>query len=175
MAIIVTAVYGAYLHCRPDGTPFYVGKGTDARMNRTDGRNPYHTSIVNKYGAANILKGFIKCSTEQIALDLEIGIIKCLKRMGIKLSNMTDGGDGVSGYKHTEQTKLANGLMTKGRKVFQETRDKISRGLKGIKRGTPSVEHKEKNRLSHLGKVATEETKQKMSNSQLKRFNQKNN
>jgi hypothetical protein len=142
-------------------------------MNRTDGRNPYHASIVNKYGSANIIKGFIECSTENIALELEIGIIKCLKRMGIRLSNMTDGGDGVSGYKHTEQTKLANGLRTKGRQISQETRDKISRGLKGIKRGTPSVEHKEKNRLSHLGKVATKETRQKMSNSQLKRLNEK--
>ena len=172
---MTSSVYGAYLHCRPDGTPFYVGKGTEARMNRAMRRNPYHTSIVNKYGASNIVKCFIECSTEQIALELEIGIIACLKRTGTKLSNMTEGGEGVSGYKHTEHTKLIVGLMAKGREVSQETRDKISKGLKGIKRGAQSDEHKEGNRRSHLGKVATEETRQKMSKSQSKRFNLEDN
>ncbi len=164
---MLDTVYGTYLHCRPDGTPFYVGKGTEARMNRDARRNPYHTNIVNKYGASNILKGFMECSTEQTAFDLEKGIIKCLKCMGVRLSNMTEGGEGVSGYKHTNETKQANSLRTTGRAVSQETRAKISASTKGVKKGLQSSEHKEKNRLGHLGKVASEETRQKMSASQL--------
>ena len=127
----------AYIHCRPDGTPFYVGKGTLERSLRTSYRNPYYKNIVNKYGKKNILKGFIECSSEQIALDLEQGIIKCFKRMGVKLTNMTDGGEGISGHRHTEETKriigeAARKAMT-GYVPSAEARANMSKAAKGRK------------------------------------------
>ena len=49
-----------------------------------------------------------------------------------------------------------------GRKLSQETKDKLSK----IRRGAvTSIESKEKNRIAHLGKKASEETKEKMSKS----------
>lgn len=88
--------YFAYLHCKPDGTPFYVGKGLLHRVKNLS-RNKYHSNVVKKYGAENILIGEIECSTEEIALELEKGLIKCLKASGVKLTNLTEGGEGVSG------------------------------------------------------------------------------
>ena len=87
----------AYIHCKPDGVPFYVGKGALRRARYLGERNAHHKAIVNKYGIANILKGVIDCSSDKIALELEVGLIKCLRRMGTKLANFTDGGEGLNG------------------------------------------------------------------------------
>jgi hypothetical protein len=148
--------YLTYLHCRPDGSPFYVGKGKVERMNRTKRNNPYHTNVVNKYGKDNILKGFLPCSTEAIALELEVGMIKCFKRMGVKLTNMTDGGEGTSGYKHTTET-LAK---LRGRTLSDEHKAKLLAARKGI---PMSEEAKEKISSSNKGRKFTDEHKAKLS------------
>lgn len=95
----------AYIHCRPDGSPFYVGKGKDRRCYEMRGRSSHHQNVINKYGANNILVGKLECSSENIAFDLEKGLIKCHRRMEVELTNKTDGGDGVSGLVHTSETK----------------------------------------------------------------------
>ena len=102
----------AYLHARPNTVSaqgiFYVGKGNSKRRSTTlSGRNKYHASVIQKHGAENILVGVIPCSSEAIAFDLEKGLIKCLRRMGVRLSNMTDGGEGSSGAKGSEKQKQA--------------------------------------------------------------------
>ena len=98
-------MFCAYIHARPDGRPFYVGKGTIKRARRFSGRNKYHGKVVNKYGADNILVGVMECSSEEISFELEKGLIKCFRRSGVKLTNVTDGGEGVSGMKHSESVK----------------------------------------------------------------------
>jgi len=125
--------FGAYVHFKPDGVPFYVGKGRAERAKRLDAshHNVYHSRIVKKYGRKNIAVTFITCSSERIAFDLEIGLIKCLKRSGLCLANITDGGEGVSGVKsltHIEnlKTSLKGRLGTfKGKKHKPETIAKI--------------------------------------------------
>jgi hypothetical protein len=107
--------YLAYLHCRPDGSPFYVGKGSTTRMKQMSGRNKHHTNVVNKHGKANILKGFLPCSTSDIALELEKGIIKCLARMGVNLTNKTLGGEGSNGYSHKAKAKEAMSIFRTGK------------------------------------------------------------
>lgn len=101
--------YYAYLHAKPNTTDvsgiFYVGKGTSSRVSHIERHNPYHRNVVAKYGKSNILVGKIECSSEAIAFDLEKGLIKCLRRMNVKLANMSDGGEGQSGYNHTEETR----------------------------------------------------------------------
>jgi hypothetical protein len=132
-------LFGAYIHAKPDGTPFYVGKGREERAKRLDAshHNKHHSRIVHKYGKENISIGFIPCSSEQNAFDLEIGIIKCLRRSGVVLANITSGGEGVSGPKSKEHIeKLAASLRGrvgtfKGRNHSEETRAKISRINKG--------------------------------------------
>jgi len=168
----------AYIHCRPDGTPFYVGKGTPERSVRTSYRNPYYKNVVDKHGKKNILKGFIECSSEQIALDLEKGIIKCFKRMGIKLTNMTEGGEGISGHKHTKETKRIIGEASRktmtGRKASSEARANMSKAATG-RLHTDETKEKIRKIVDGRGKgilkgPLPQVTKDKLSAKGIKRF-----
>lgn len=66
--------------------------------------------------------------------DAEKGWIKRLKNHGCKLTNATEGGDGVSrGNKISKLTRLKISLAHKGRNVSKETRLKLSEANKGKK------------------------------------------
>lgn len=141
----------AYVHCKPNGNVFYVGKGKLARANDIlkGKRNKWYMRTVDKYGAENIGIGIMECSSEAIAFDLEKGIIKCLKAMGVKLTNMTEGGEGKTGCPNPPEAyasasaklrgrkrpadfcKKASEWMT-GRTVSAETRAKISASVKKL-------------------------------------------
>lgn len=131
----------AYIHCKPDGTPFYVGKGALRRAKYLGERNPHHQATVNKYGKANILVGMLECSTDNIAYDLERGIIKCLRRQDIQLTNFTDGGEGTSN-------------------PTPETRKRLSEAAK--KRGVSEACHQARV-IAKTGKPLSEEQKKKQS------------
>ena len=139
-------MYYAYVHCRPDNSVFYVGKGDARRANTIANkkqRNNYHQKVVAKYGVDNISVGLIECSSEKIAFELEAGLIKCLKRMGVKLTNMTEGGEGQSGVKQSKEW------------IEKRTKKQIG--------SSRSEETKNKIRNKHLGKKVSEETKTKLS------------
>lgn len=133
--------YYAYLHARPNTENasgiFYVGKGNDKRTRKIPRKtNLHHTRIVNKYGEKNILIGKLPCSSESISFDLECGLIKCLKRQGVKLTNKTDGGEGALGYKHTPGQVLAMKLRLTGGKMSDSHKRKTSEASKKMW-GTP--------------------------------------
>jgi hypothetical protein len=188
--------YFAYVHARPTTTDqhgiFYVGKGTSKRHLELAGRNAHHANVINKYGSENILIGKLDCSSEQIAFDLEIGLIKCLRRNGVKLANMTNGGEGSAGYIPTEEAKrkvskaLAGIVRTPefgakisaskmNHSVSQETRNKISKtkaGQPGHNKGKAmSDEQKLKLSICNLGKKLSDETKLKITNALKGRSN----
>lgn len=131
------AFYG-YIHCRPDGTPFYVGKGDDARVAiKKRYHNKHHMNILNKYGEENILVGKMECSTEEFAFDLERGLIKRLRKMGVSIVNLTDGGDGASGAVRSPETRAKmsraqiGNKKSLGAKRSSETRAKMAAGKIG--------------------------------------------
>ena len=128
----------AYLHCKPDGTPFYVGKGDEVRVSsKKRYHNRHHMNVLAKYGEANILVGKMECSTEKISFDLERGLIKRLRKMGAPIVNLTDGGDGTKGAVRSPETraKMAAGKIGNqwnvGRKYSLETKIKKSRSRGG--------------------------------------------
>lgn len=148
----MTNSYYAYIHCRPDGSPFYVGKGDVRRVKDVYRRNRHHENIVNKYGVKNILVGKLECSTEAIAFALEKGLIKCLRRMGVGLANKTDGGEGSSGAVVSEATRAklsAAGLSQEAREKRKQTR--LASGWR------PTPEMKAKLSAAHKGKKKTPE------------------
>jgi hypothetical protein len=132
-------VFGAYLHCKPDATPFYVGKGDILRAKRILNRrhNRHHMAVVSKYGVEGISVGFIPCSSEQLAFILEVGLIKCLRRAGFRLANRTDGGEGHTGPKSPEHLhKLRKALIgrpgtMRGRKHTAEASEKMRAASSG--------------------------------------------
>ncbi len=133
---------GAYLHCRPDGTPFYVGKGTIKRMCDMSTRNPHHKNVTAKHGRVNILKGFMECSSDSIALDLEVGLIKCFKRIGVELTNYSDGGDsGSKGYEWTAEQRAKQSLSHTGKVLKESHKKAISEANKGKAKPTRTAEH----------------------------------
>jgi hypothetical protein len=120
--------YYVYLHYKPDGSPFYVGKGKNKRAYKVHGRNTYWKAIVNKYGYyVEILDYF---NTEQEAHNREISLIFTLKSSGFKLCNMTNGGEGTSGRIYTEETKQKISITSKSRthnKGFNNPSNKLSK------------------------------------------------
>lgn len=123
--------YNAYVHAKKDGTVFYVGKSVNKkRMNNFNNRSIWHKRVVEKQGGKDqILVGHLECSSEKIALDLEIGLIKCFRRMNFELVNLTDGGEGTTGSKRTEESRAL--IAKRSSEVSEETRQKRAVALKG--------------------------------------------
>lgn len=154
----------AYIHCKPTGVPFYVGKGALRRAKYLGDRNQHHQNIVKKYGKSNILIGTIECSSAEIAYDLEAGIIKCLRRSGVELCNLTAGGDG--GKSPTEETRKRLSEAAKKRGVSQACQlAKVA-----AKKGKPlSEEQKKKQSKAMTGIVFSQEHRKNISISAKKR------
>jgi len=134
----------AYIHCKPDGTPFYVGKGVRTWDKIFTARNAYHKKVVAKYGQKNILIGKIDCSSNDTALQLEVGLIKCLRRMGAPLTNLTDGGEGSVGWKCPDNVKVAVSIANKNRTFSAEQRYRLGASFRGKKRPEHSILLKER-------------------------------
>lgn len=97
-----------YLHCKPNGDPFYVGKGNGKRSHDfTCGRNQHHKNIVAKYGKENVGVFVFDCDSEAQALADEVQQIAQLREEGYELCNMTDGGEGASGFKHQAKKNIS--------------------------------------------------------------------
>jgi hypothetical protein len=142
----------AYLHCKPDGTPFYVGKGALRRAKYLGERNAHHQAIVKKYGKENILIGMFDCSSSSIAYELERGFIKCLRRSGVELTNFTDGGEGGSNPTPEARKRLSEAAKKRG------VSEACHIAKVAAKKGKPlSEEQKAKQSLSMKGIVFTEE------------------
>lgn len=95
--------YYVYRHIRLDtNTPFYVGKGCNKRAYKKD-RNSRWRNIYKKTSyRVEILKEDL---TELESLKMEIKLIKLYKNYGHCEANLTDGGEGMSGFKWTEKQK----------------------------------------------------------------------
>ena len=139
-----------YLHCRPNGDPFYVGKGRGKRSRSLKcGRNSHHIKVVAKYGSNNIGIYLFPCESEAQAIRDEIQQIAQLRRDGYVLANATNGGEGVSGLRHSPQSRAKMAAAKNGRKLSEETRQRMSAAHCG--------------RQYTLGKTHSAETRQRMS------------
>lgn len=89
-------------------------------------------AAIKKYKQENFL--FIILNehmSEQEALLEEKLLIKLAKDNGDKIYNLTDGGEGVSGYKHTSETRKILSEKAKGRIISDETKLKQSKTMTG--------------------------------------------
>lgn len=141
------------------GEYIYIGKGTGFRkkhhLRRSD-KHPLTQRIawIRANGAEPIIES-TNVDSEEIAISEEIRLIAEIGRKDLgkgPLLNLTDGGDGKSGRKHSDETKK-----------------KISESLKG-KCGHPlSEEHKKAISDAHRGKsvIVTDEIRRKISESKI--------
>ena len=117
-------IYYTYAYLREDRTPYYIGKGKGDRVydkGRKEIKPPKDKSRII----------FLKQNlTEEEAFKHEIYMIAVFGRKDLGtgiLHNRTDGGEGKSGYRCTEETKLKISKATEGkRKLSKITRNKLS-------------------------------------------------
>ena len=100
--------YYVYLHRKKvTGEVFYVGKGKGRRSKVSKNRSKFWKAIVNKHGyTIEIVCDGVQ---EWYAIELEKELITFYGRRDLgngSLVNMTDGGEGTSGHKMTEEQKL---------------------------------------------------------------------
>lgn len=139
-----------YAHINKPNNKIYIGitsKNAHARWGKNGNnynRNPYFWKAIQKYGWDGFEHEIIaEHLTENEAKNFEITLINKLKSNSSKYGyNLTNGGDGVSGYKHTEETKkflkellkkreLNNFIYsTQGKPLTEEHKQKISESCK---------------------------------------------
>jgi hypothetical protein len=131
-----------YIHIRPDiNEPFYVGKGIPKRDRSKYGRNQYWHNIVNKNNGIFESKILFEGLSEKDALLKEREIELDLRNKGYILTNIAECGikAGTTGMKHSEESKrkISEGLKghispNKGKKQSKETCDKKSKSMLGV-------------------------------------------
>ena len=166
-----------YTHKRKDtGAIFYVGKGKDKRSHSKRNRNTHWYNITNK------AKGFdvdivYTTNDEELVFLIEEELISVLKSRGVGLCNILAGGNGPSGYKHTEETKQIMREKASNRpgsftgfshtlEAKQKMREKAlgkPSNFKGRKHNEKSKQSMREARLGKPGHKHTEEHKRHMS------------
>lgn len=137
------------------GTPYYIGKGSKNRI-----IEKHKIAIPTDLSLIVILENNL---TELGAFAIERRMIQWYGRTNNKtgiLRNKTDGGEGTSGYKHTdesiekirvasvgrsfpkfnEERKSHLRKLNTGKKLSQETKDKMKKTRTGMKR--PSISNR---------------------------------
>jgi len=142
-------VFYVYLHRRAsDNKVFYVGKGKGKRAYSTFGRNDRWSKTANKHGL--IVEIVFDNLEEAEAFQIERDTILEMKYFEYPLVNMTDGGEGLSGFKWSEeQMKNHTSLKNIGRKHSLEEIEKRRASLMGH---PTSDQTKEKIRLGNVAK-----------------------
>jgi len=184
----------AYVYTLTDprnGMPFYVGKGHGKRCEFHLDEAKYYTKRKSKklnkirklmsLGMKPIITKVEENVSDEQAIDFECLLIAEMRDIGIPLTNMTDGGDGAKGYKHTEEHKQMMRELFVGRIFTEEHRQAMSKpkseeGRANIAKARltttyrPSEETKRKTSEALLGRPSpmkgrkqSEEAKAKMS------------
>ena len=138
-----------YTHKRAtDGRVFYVGKGTKNRAYSKHGRNRYWQRVASKHGfEVDVVHQSL---SETDALKKEIALIERFKSSGVRLANITAGGDGVRSDTYPDELRERMRKVTSARRP--EVRAKISQ--------------------ARLGSVVSDETKAKISAASKKRWSE---
>ena len=191
-------VYGLFVS--NERLPFYIGKGTGDRLHchahesRRGNTLPVYNKIrkLTRTGYSYDAKILCAGMAEDDALELEELTIATVGRRDLKkgpLMNLTDGGDGRSGYHHTPESiakiragnmgkvntpetraKISASAKIRPRKPHSaETRAKMSKAVMGRPGNIPSAEARARMSASLKGRKFSKETRAKISKATMGR------
>lgn len=107
------STYYVYEHRRKDnGAVFYVGKGKGSRSSNRHNRGRYWNNVCNKAGGYSITYP-VKDVDEELALLAEVELIDLYRRTGVRIVNISDGGEGAPGWVPSEETRRKIGEANK--------------------------------------------------------------
>lgn len=153
-----------YMYLDTDGCPFYIGKGRGRRHfigeHRSTNSGRFLLNKISKIGSDKIRTHFLHRNLSEVsAFSWEKYWIKHIGRRDVGLGtlcNLSNGGDGPSGWVPSPESKRKMSIAKKGCRLSEEHKRKVSVALLG--RPTWSK-----------GKKLSDETKRKMSISQSRR------
>ena len=148
--------YYVYEHWRPDRDEcFYIGKGKGGRSAQfRHGRNRHYRSVVAKLSGLGMcveVRMVASGLTESEAFALEIERIAFWRSLEVGIVNLTNGGEGPSGYKQTIAHREKNSQAAKAYLLTPEGLSARTRAL--------AVAN-----AANAGRPVKDETKLKMSN-----------
>jgi hypothetical protein len=136
-----------YAYLRKDGTPYYIGKGKGYRAFHKKKRE------IKVPPVERIL--FLKRNlTEEEAFKHEIYLIAVLGRKDLGtgiLRNVTDGGEGTSGWKAPKEWREKARQRQLGKKQTSESIEKTRQKVLGIKRRPETIQKLKENCFKPVG------------------------
>lgn len=102
-------MFYTYIHRKKDCNDiFYVGKGKHrrggARKDAKENRSIYWSRTAEKHGFVSEIVA--NWANEEDAFEHEKFLIVVLREMGCNLVNLTDGGDGLRGFSHSDEFRM---------------------------------------------------------------------
>ena len=156
-----------YAYLREDRTPYYIGKGQRGRIYANIGK-----PCITPRDKNRII--FLKENlTEEEAFKHEIYMIAVFGRKDLGtgiLYNKSNGGEGTSGYVHTEETKRKMSKIHKGKKLSHQHKDILINSRKGK---VNSQKHNQLIAEAIKGITRSKETRDKISKAKLGENNPK--
>ena len=162
-------------HCKPNSSCILL-----SRAIKKYGKSAFHIELITEHQDAEFAKNVLE----------PIYIAAYGTHIDNGGYNMTTGGDGALGYKHSDESRAKIGAAKKGKKQSPEHRYKIGAAHKGKKRKplspetrakigeaqkgkSKSPEHRAKMSASHKGRKHSEETRAKQSAAAKNRYKSK--
>lgn len=148
---------------------FYIGKGKGNRCNQMKSRNKFFLDMINSHETTciKIHDGL----SENEALELEIEHIKIIKENfpHFRLTNMTDGGEGISGYSHSIEAKKK--ISESSKKMWEDRYDELCATLSKFSKSEDNRKRCSERQLgennTNFGKFWTEEMKKALSEKRI--------
>jgi len=142
-----------YAYLREDRTPYYIGKGQGRRIsNRRKGE------IKPPKDKTRVI--FLKQNiTEEEAFKHEIYMIAVFGRIDLGtgiLRNRTNGGEGMSGFTHSEETRSKISEKNKGKKRTEEQKQKLREAQKNQSEETRRKKAHKNNNFAKGNKIDRE-------------------
>lgn len=125
-----------YAFFRMSGVPCYIGKGCGDRWNNRNRTHNRHLQNIFKKEPDLPVVIVRSGISEAEAFEIEMALIAAIGRTknGGPLVNATDGGEGVKGHSHSEETRRKLRQARNGREISPESTQKTADALRGRRR-----------------------------------------